>query len=48
MTADTDIVVCDGFVGQYNIKGCGGIATALMNMIKEELTKNPLRVCGGF
>ncbi len=48
MTADADIVVCDGFVGNITLKAVEGIATALMSMIKEELTKNPLRVCGGF
>jgi glycerol-3-phosphate acyltransferase PlsX len=48
MTAGVDVVVCDGFVGNITLKAVEGIATALMGMIKEELTKNPLRAFGGI
>ena len=48
MTAGVDVVVCDGFVGNITLKAVEGIATALMGMIKEELTRNPLRAFGGI
>lgn len=47
MTADVDVVVCDGFVGNITLKAVEGIAAALMTMMKEQLTKNPLRAIGG-
>lgn len=48
MTADADVIVCDGFVGNITLKAIEGIAATLMTMMKEQLTRNPLRVIGGL
>lgn len=47
MTSDVDVIVCDGFIGNITLKAVEGIAAVLMAMMKEELTKNPLRALGG-
>ncbi len=47
MAADVDVIVCDGFVGNITLKAVEGIAAVLMAMIKDELTRNPLRLLGG-
>ena len=38
----TDIVVCDGFVGNVALKTSEGLATMLYEFLKEEFTRNPL------
>ena len=38
----TDLVVCDGFVGNVMLKTAEGLATMLTGMIKQEFTRNPL------
>jgi glycerol-3-phosphate acyltransferase PlsX len=38
----TDIVVCDGFVGNVMLKTAEGLASMLTQFIKEEFTRNPL------
>jgi phosphate acyltransferase len=38
----TDIVVCDGFVGNVLLKTSEGLAAMLSDFIKEEFTRNPL------
>ena len=38
----TDIVVCDGFVGNVMLKTAEGLASMLTGFIKEEFTRNPL------
>ena len=38
----TDIVVCDGFVGNVALKTAEGLATMLSNFIREEFTRNLL------
>jgi glycerol-3-phosphate acyltransferase PlsX len=38
----TDVVVCDGFVGNVLLKSSEGIAQMLGGFIKEEFTRNPL------
>ncbi|MGI6406858.1 MAG: phosphate acyltransferase PlsX [Syntrophaceticus sp.] len=48
LTADVDVIVCDGFVGNITLKAVEGVAAALMTMMKEELTKNLLRSIGGI
>jgi glycerol-3-phosphate acyltransferase PlsX len=48
LTADVDIVACDGFVGNVVLKTAEGIAMTLAAMMKSELKKNPVRVFGGI
>ncbi len=38
----TDLVVCDGFVGNVALKTSEGLASMLSQMIKEEFTRTPL------
>jgi phosphate acyltransferase len=38
----TDIVVCDGFVGNVALKASEGLATMLGGFIREEFTRSPL------
>ncbi|HEY3633792.1 MAG TPA: phosphate acyltransferase PlsX [Caldimonas sp.] len=38
----TDIVVCDGFVGNVMLKTAEGLASMLTTFIKQEFTRNPL------
>jgi glycerol-3-phosphate acyltransferase PlsX len=38
----TDIVVCDGFVGNVLLKTAEGLAGMLSGFIREEFTRNPL------
>ena len=37
-----DIVVCDGFVGNVALKTTEGLATMIMQFLREEFTRNPL------
>ena len=39
----TDVVVCDGFVGNVALKASEGIVTLLYELLKAEFTRNPLR-----
>ena len=39
----TDVVVCDGFVGNVALKASEGIVTVLYEFLKAEFTRNPLR-----
>lgn len=39
-TGRTDIVVCDGFVGNVALKTAEGLATMLSSLIKQEFTRN--------
>ncbi len=47
LTADVDVIVCDGFVGNIALKLTEGIVFTIVGMIKEELKRNPLRMLGG-
>jgi glycerol-3-phosphate acyltransferase PlsX len=38
----TDIVVCDGFVGNVALKASEGVVTMLYEFLKSEFTRNPL------
>jgi glycerol-3-phosphate acyltransferase PlsX len=38
----TDVVVCDGFVGNVALKASEGLATMLYDFLKGEFTRNPL------
>ena len=39
----TDVVVCDGFVGNVALKASEGLATMLYEFLKAEFTRNPVR-----
>jgi glycerol-3-phosphate acyltransferase PlsX len=39
----TDVVVCDGFVGNVALKTSEGLARMLADFLREEFTRNPLR-----
>src|SRR5438093_368185 len=39
----TDVVVCDGFVGNVALKTSEGLALMLADFLREEFTRNPLR-----
>ena len=43
-----DVCVCDGFVGNVVLKNTEGLASALMSMIKEEITKTTLSKFGAL
>lgn len=44
----TDVVVCDGFVGNVLIKTCESLAGAINHWIKDVFTKNPVRKTGAI
>ncbi|HVB46999.1 MAG TPA: phosphate acyltransferase PlsX [Burkholderiales bacterium] len=39
----TDVVVCDGFVGNVALKASEGVARMMVAALREEFTRNPLR-----
>lgn len=41
-----DVAVCDGFVGNVVLKTSEAVAKAIGHWLKEEFTKNPLRLAG--
>lgn len=47
LTADVDVIICDGFVGNVVLKLTEGLVSTLMALVREELKKNPLRSVGG-
>jgi len=38
-----DVVVVDGFAGNIFLKGAEGVVSTMTEMIRQELTRNPLR-----
>jgi glycerol-3-phosphate acyltransferase PlsX len=44
----TDIVVCDGFVGNVLLKTSEGLAHMLATFLREEFSRNPLRKIAAF
>ncbi|MBM7613620.1 phosphate acyltransferase PlsX [Alkaliphilus hydrothermalis] len=44
----TDVVVCDGFTGNVILKLMEGVAGTFLKILKEELTKNPIRKFGAL
>jgi phosphate acyltransferase len=38
----TDVVVCDGFVGNVMLKACEGLVAMLYDFLRAEFTRNPL------
>ena len=45
---ETDVIVCDGFVGNIVLKMAEGLAKAMIGMIKREVKKRPLAICGAL
>jgi glycerol-3-phosphate acyltransferase PlsX len=43
-----DVVVCDGFVGNVVLKTSESVAHAIGRWLKEELTRNPIRILGAL
>ena len=39
----TDVIVCDGFVGNVALKSSEGLALMLADFLREEFTRNPVR-----
>ncbi|KAB3531423.1 phosphate acyltransferase PlsX [Alkaliphilus serpentinus] len=44
----TDVILCDGFTGNVILKLTEGVAMMIFKVLKEELTKNPLRKLGAL
>ncbi len=47
-SGDVDVIVMDGFTGNVALKASESLAEAMVDLIKEELTKTPLRRLGGL
>ncbi|MBP5616595.1 MAG: phosphate acyltransferase PlsX [Elusimicrobiaceae bacterium] len=45
---DTDVIVCDGFVGNIVLKMAEGMAKAMIGMIKREVKKRPQAMVGAL
>lgn len=45
---DTDVAVCDGFVGNVVLKTSESVARAIRGWMKEEFTRNPVRMLGAL
>jgi phosphate acyltransferase len=45
---ETDVVVCDGFVGNVVLKTTESVAHAIGHWMKEEFVRNPLRILGAL
>src|SRR6478735_301587 len=44
----TDIVVCDGFVGNVTLKASEGLATMIGGILREEFSRNPFNKIAAF
>ncbi len=47
-TGETDVIVCDGFVGNIVLKTAEGLAKTMIRMIKREVKKRPLAMLGAL
>lgn len=47
-TGETDVIVCDGFVGNIVLKLAEGLAKTMIQMIKREVKKRPLAILGAL
>ncbi len=47
-TGETDVIVCDGFVGNIVLKLAEGLARTMIRMIKREVQKRPLAILGSL
>ena len=43
---ETDVVVCDGFVGNVVLKTSESVAIAIQHWMKQEFSRNPIRIIG--
>jgi glycerol-3-phosphate acyltransferase PlsX len=43
-----EVVVCDGFTGNIFLKTVEGLAKSMVSWIKDEITKNPIRMLGAL
>lgn len=43
-----DVIVCDGFVGNVALKTAEGVAKAVKNILKDELTRQPIWALGAW
>jgi phosphate acyltransferase len=43
-----DVVVCDGFVGNVALKTSEGVASLIVQFLKQEFTRNPLTMLAGM
>jgi glycerol-3-phosphate acyltransferase PlsX len=44
----TEVVICDGFVGNILLKGCEGLSKSVSHWIKGVMAKNPVRLTGAM
>lgn len=47
-SGDTDVIICDGFVGNIVLKMAEGLSKTLLGMIKREIKKRPLAILGAI
>jgi len=45
---ETDLVVCDGFIGNIALKSSEGVAQMIMGVVKEEFTRNMISKTAGL
>ena len=46
--ASVDVIVCDGFTGNIALKASEGVASAIGQILKDEIKRCPIRMIGGF
>jgi glycerol-3-phosphate acyltransferase PlsX len=47
-TGKVDVIVMDGFTGNVVLKACETLAESMMHLVREELTRTPVRIAGAF
>lgn len=47
-TGKVDVIVMDGFTGNVVLKACETLAESMMHLVREELTRTPVRTLGAF
>lgn len=48
LSGNVDVVVCDGFIGNIILKTSEGVASAIIEFIKNEVKKSPISILGAF
>jgi glycerol-3-phosphate acyltransferase PlsX len=46
--ASTDVIVCDGFIGNLVLKSSEGVASTVSGLIKEYIRKSPVAITGAL
>jgi glycerol-3-phosphate acyltransferase PlsX len=46
--ASTDVIICDGFVGNLVLKSSEGVASTVSGLIKEYIRKSPISITGAL